>query len=128
MRWVAEAVIALSAASDGFTASELAARVCTLGKQTPAQYGPTRAAYDLKKFRGQQIVHSGSARPATMRPRRQASGRSPLWLFSEIRPLNRFSPLPRNSDQGAAHRTRHRSTRTTTRFEQQCEECSMSSA
>jgi hypothetical protein len=56
MRWVAEAVIALSAASDGFTASELAARVCTLGKQTPAQYGPTRAAYDLKKFRGQQIV------------------------------------------------------------------------
>jgi len=56
MRWVAEAVIALSAASGGFTASELAARVCALGKQTPAQYGPTRAAYDLKKFRGQQIV------------------------------------------------------------------------
>jgi hypothetical protein len=56
MRWVAEAVIALSTASNGFTASELAARVCTLGQQTPAQYGPTRAAYDLKKFRGQQIV------------------------------------------------------------------------
>ena len=56
MRWVAEAVIALSACSDGFTASELAARVCLLGKQTPAQYGPTRAAYDVKKFRGQQIV------------------------------------------------------------------------
>ena len=56
MRWVAGAVIALSASSDGFTASELAARVCMLGKQTPAQYGPTRAAYDLKKFRGQQIV------------------------------------------------------------------------
>src|SRR5437660_5543770 len=45
MRWVAEAVIALSTASNGFTASELAARVCTLGQQTPAQYGPTRAAY-----------------------------------------------------------------------------------
>lgn len=56
LRWVAEAVIALSARSDGFTASELAARVRRLGKQTPAQYGPTRAAYDLKKFRGQQIV------------------------------------------------------------------------
>jgi hypothetical protein len=56
MRWAAEAVIALSAASDGFTASELAARVRTLGKQTPEQYGPTRAAYDLKKLRGQQIV------------------------------------------------------------------------
>jgi hypothetical protein len=42
--------------SDGFTASALAARVATLSKQTLAQYGPTRAAYDLKKFRGQQIV------------------------------------------------------------------------
>jgi hypothetical protein len=35
MRWVTEAVIALSACSDGFTASELAARVRGLGKQTP---------------------------------------------------------------------------------------------
>src|SRR6516162_3523262 len=56
MRWVAEAVIALSAASDGFTASDLATRVRALGQKTLAQYGPTRAAYDLKKFRGQQIV------------------------------------------------------------------------
>ena len=56
MRWVAEAVIALSACSDGFTASDIAARVRDLGKLTPAQYGPTRAAYDLKKFRGRQIV------------------------------------------------------------------------
>src|SRR4030095_11259185 len=56
MRGVAEALVALSAASDGFTASELAARVCALGQQTAAQYGPTRAAYDLKKFRGQEIV------------------------------------------------------------------------
>ena len=56
MRWVAEAVVALSTVSDGFTASELAARVCALGQQTAAQYGPTRAAYDLKKFRGQRIV------------------------------------------------------------------------
>jgi hypothetical protein len=56
MRWVAEAVIALSASSDGFTASELATRVCVLSKQTAAQYGPTRAAYDLKKLRGKQII------------------------------------------------------------------------
>jgi hypothetical protein len=56
MRAVAEAIIALSAVGNGFTASELAARVCALGQQTPAHYGPTRAAYDLKKFRGQQIV------------------------------------------------------------------------
>src|SRR4029077_12065505 len=56
MRAVAEAIIALSATSNGFTASELAARVCELGKQTPPHEGPTRAAYARKKFRGQQIV------------------------------------------------------------------------
>jgi hypothetical protein len=49
-------VIALSACSDGFTAPAVAARARALGKQTTDQYGPTRAAYDLKKFRGQQIV------------------------------------------------------------------------
>jgi hypothetical protein len=69
MRWVVDAVIALSAGSDGFTASELAARVRTLGKQTPEQYGPTRAAYDLKKFRGQQIVQRiGETRRYEARP------------------------------------------------------------
>jgi hypothetical protein len=69
MRWVAEAIIALSAASDGFTASALAARVATLSKQTLAQYGPTRAAYDLKKFRGQQIVQRiGQTRRYQARP------------------------------------------------------------
>ena len=69
MRWVVEAVIALSAGSDGFTASELAVRVRTLGKQTPEQYGPTRAAYDLKKLRGQQIVQRiGETRRYEARP------------------------------------------------------------
>ena len=40
MRLVAEAVIALSASPDGFTASELAARVRALGKQTPIAVRP----------------------------------------------------------------------------------------
>ena len=56
MRRVAEAVIALSASPDGFTVSELAARVRALGKHSQSQYGPCRAAYDLKKLRGKQIV------------------------------------------------------------------------
>src|SRR5215469_15584943 len=56
MRLVAEAVIALSASPHGFTASELAARVSALGKQRQSQYGPRRAAYDLKKLRGKQII------------------------------------------------------------------------
>jgi hypothetical protein len=56
MRWVAEAVIALSTSPDGFTASALAARVRSFSKQPEAEYGPRRAAYDLKKLRGKEIV------------------------------------------------------------------------
>src|SRR5215510_2921024 len=56
MRRVTEALIPLSASSHGFTASDLAAWVRALGNQSPAQYDPTRAAYDLKKLRGKQIV------------------------------------------------------------------------
>jgi hypothetical protein len=56
MHAVVRAVTALSASSDGFTASQLAAHVRTLGKDHLSQYGPCRAAYDLKKLRGKQIV------------------------------------------------------------------------
>jgi hypothetical protein len=56
MHAVVRAVTALSASSDGFTASQLAAHVRTLGKHNLSQYGPCRAAYDLKKLRGKQIV------------------------------------------------------------------------
>jgi len=37
-------------------ASDVAARVRLLSKQSPLQYGPRHAAYDLKKLRGKQIV------------------------------------------------------------------------
>jgi DNA-binding transcriptional ArsR family regulator len=56
MRWVIEAVIALSPSSGGFTASELARQVRALSKQSESDYGPRRAAYDLKKLRGKKIV------------------------------------------------------------------------
>jgi len=56
MRWVIEAVIALSPASDGFTASELANQVRALGQQRASEYSARRAAYDLKKLRGKNIV------------------------------------------------------------------------
>ena len=55
MRYVVEALIALSPAN-GFTASEVAARVRMLSKQSPLQYGPRHAAYDLKKLRGKQVI------------------------------------------------------------------------
>ena len=56
MRHVTEAVIALSASADGFTASALAAQARALGNQSASAYGPCQAAYDLKKLRGKQIV------------------------------------------------------------------------
>src|SRR5215471_19345205 len=59
MRWVIEAVIALCASpseSQGFTASELARQVRLLSNQSESEYGPRRAAYDLKKLRAKNIV------------------------------------------------------------------------
>jgi len=56
MRWVVEAVIALSPSPGGFTASDLASQVRVLSKQRESEYGTRRAAYDLKKLRGKKIV------------------------------------------------------------------------
>src|SRR6266403_1060787 len=56
MRRVIEALLALSSSPNGFTASEVAARVRALSKQNPLQYGPRHAAYDLKKLRGKHII------------------------------------------------------------------------
>jgi hypothetical protein len=129
MRAVAEAIIALSAASNGFTASELAARVCELGKQTPAHYGPTRAAYDLKKFRGQQIVQRiGQTRRYAVCPAGLKTITALISSFSEKKPSDRFLLPPRNADQAAARGTRPHSMPTTMMSERPCEECSMNSA
>src|SRR5580693_9520973 len=56
MRWVAQAVLALSPSPGGFTAPPLAEQVRRLSQQDESQYGSRRAAYDLKKLRGKQIV------------------------------------------------------------------------
>jgi hypothetical protein len=56
MRWVGEAVVSLSPSPGGFTASELASQVRALGKLNQSEYDARRAAYDLKKLRGKQIV------------------------------------------------------------------------
>jgi hypothetical protein len=56
MRWVVEAVIALSPSPGGFTASGLASHVRVFSKQSESEYGARRAAYDLKKLRGKKIV------------------------------------------------------------------------
>jgi hypothetical protein len=56
MRWVIEALIALSPFPGGFTASELASQVRVLSQQSEAEYSPRRAAYDLKKLRSKKVV------------------------------------------------------------------------
>ena len=56
MRAVVEAVIALSPSPNGFTASDVAARVRAIGNEHQAQYSPRQAAYDLKKLRGKHIA------------------------------------------------------------------------
>lgn len=56
MRWVIEALIALSPSPGGFTASDLARQVRAISRQSESEYGPRRAAYDLKKLRGKKVV------------------------------------------------------------------------
>jgi hypothetical protein len=52
----ARAVLALSATSDGFSASAFANHVRRQTTASPQDYGPRQAAYDLKKFRGKNMV------------------------------------------------------------------------
>ncbi len=56
MRAVLAAVLALAAAPHGFTAGELAAKARELGGSAQSNYDARRAAYDLKKMRGKDLV------------------------------------------------------------------------
>jgi DNA-binding transcriptional ArsR family regulator len=56
MRRVAEAVLALSASPVGFTASHLARQIHSMSGQPETDYGPRRAAYDIKKLRAKGMV------------------------------------------------------------------------
>ena len=56
MRRVADAVLALSSSPTGFTASNLAEKVRAMSGETASLYGARRAAYDIKKLRGKDMV------------------------------------------------------------------------
>jgi len=56
MRAVAQAVIALAAQPEGFTAANLAERVRGQKGSAMASYVPRQAAYDLNKLRGKSLV------------------------------------------------------------------------
>jgi hypothetical protein len=55
-RRVAEAILALSASPAGFTASDVALQVHSMTGQPESEYGPRRAAYDIKKLRAKGMV------------------------------------------------------------------------
>jgi hypothetical protein len=56
MRAVLVAVLALSAAPDGFTVADLAAKVQAMGGPTQTGYTIRQAAYDLRKLRGKDLL------------------------------------------------------------------------
>jgi hypothetical protein len=55
-RHVVQALVALSPSPGGFAASQLAGKVRSLTGPAESEYGPRRAAYDLKKLRAQQLA------------------------------------------------------------------------
>ena len=57
MRWAGQAVLTLAASAGRFTACRLAEQVRSSTGQTSSQYGPRRAAYDLRKLRAKNMVH-----------------------------------------------------------------------
>jgi hypothetical protein len=56
MRSAMAAVIALSAAPEGFSVAEMAARVRSMTGQAETDYTVRQAAYDLRKLRGKRLV------------------------------------------------------------------------
>lgn len=107
MRRVAEAVLALSTAPTGFTASEPAQKVRAVSGEAESAYGPRRAAYDLKKLRGKGLVRKiGTSRRYDSEPAGLRAMTALVVLREKvIRPLHAASQHPELPN----HRTiRHR--------------------
>jgi hypothetical protein len=56
-RAVLSAVLALACSPDGFTTGQLANTVRSMLPATDFSYDPRRAAYDLRKLRGKELLH-----------------------------------------------------------------------
>jgi len=96
MRRVADAVLALSTAPTGFTASELAQKVRAMTGEEESAYGPRRAAYDLKKLRGKGLVRKiGTSRRYESEPTSLRAMTALVVLREKvIRPLLAASQRP----------------------------------
>jgi hypothetical protein len=83
IRAVLAAVLALSAAPDGFTVADLAAKVQAMGRQTG--YTIRQAAYDLRKLRGKHlIVKPGRSRRYQVTPSAARTTASLLALRDQV--------------------------------------------
>jgi hypothetical protein len=56
LRTAMQAIIALAPAPEGFRLADLAQAVCSLSGRSATDYTVRQAAYDLKKFRGKNLV------------------------------------------------------------------------
>lgn len=99
MRRMAEAVLALSAAPSGFTASDLVRQVHFISSQPESDYGARRAAYDIKKLRAKGMVRKiGKSRRYETLPQGLRSLTALLVLRDKIiRPLLAASCQPQPS-------------------------------
>ena len=107
MRRVAEAVLALSTAPTGFTSSELAQKVRAMSGEVESDYGPRRAAYDLKKLRGKGMVRKiGTSRRYEPEPDGLRAMTALVVLREKvIRPLLAASRQPEESHAKPNHPT-----------------------
>src|SRR5262249_33174433 len=102
-----DAPTALSPSANGFTASDLAARVRLFSEQGPLPYRPRHAAYDLKKLRGKQIVQriARTRRHHTLPAGLRAMAALLVLRNKSIKPLLAAPPALRPT--GGTHNPRH---------------------
>ena len=109
MRAVVEAVIALSASPNGFTASDTPPGCVSAAHHTVPATPPT-----ISKSSAASTSFAASATPAATHRSPAGSARSPRWSFSATKLSNLSSPPPGPSTQPAAGSTPNPSTPTTT--------------
>ena len=108
----AEAILALSASPQGFTASDLASQVHAMTGQPESEYGPRQAAYDIKKLRAKDMAGKiGKSRRYEVLPQGLRSLTALLVIREKIiRPLLTASGQPPAAKRGhcPAHKLRGR--------------------
>jgi hypothetical protein len=120
MRSVLSAVLALACSPNGFTVSELVAQVQSRNPQLG--YGPRRAAYDLKKLRGKDLIQKKQAHAGTKR-HPPACALWPLWSSFARKYSSRFSREWASPRWAGSRTIGPRSMSTTKPYDKTCSYC-----